>query len=266
MMSADAPSAGLARALIEQIRAGGYRVGDRLPSIRELADALEANPSAVRDALVHAQNLGLVKILPRSGAFVQSLDFTPLASAFAHVLDAALAEQDHNLFHVIDARRLVEVELAGQAASRRTPEDMLPLHDALVQERESGEDGELYDAANDTFHEGIARIAGNPVLAVFQQALLRLIHPYLRGLPLTPERRARTQTSHAAIYRAILEGESEAAREAMREHLSTTRRHLLERIQHVPSDTAEPRPRPETNGPPQPNGSRHRGRPKPVDP
>ena len=46
--------------------------GDRLPPIRELAVQFGIKPGAVRDALLTAQAKGLVKVLPRVGAIVQS--------------------------------------------------------------------------------------------------------------------------------------------------------------------------------------------------
>src|SRR5262249_36966944 len=114
VIAIQSASRDMTRRLIEYIRSEELAVGDRLPSIRQLATTFEVSPNVIRDALVQAQTLGLVKIHPRSGAFVQSLSYAPLVDALATTFDTALMQVDHNLFHVLDARRCLEVEVAGQ--------------------------------------------------------------------------------------------------------------------------------------------------------
>ena len=74
--------------------------------------------------------MGLVKIEPRLGVFVQELDPESPANALAHGWEKSLSQDERNLFHLVDARLLVEVELAGQAARNRRPEDLLPVRQA----------------------------------------------------------------------------------------------------------------------------------------
>ena len=71
---------------------------------------------------LQAQALGLVKVLPRAGAFVQKmslktdeLKLDSLAADFVSVLSC----DGHNLFHLLDARRLIEMELGMRAIRRR---------------------------------------------------------------------------------------------------------------------------------------------------
>ncbi|HTU26072.1 MAG TPA: FCD domain-containing protein, partial [Pirellulales bacterium] len=197
------------RELIRQIQSDRLAVGDRLPSIRDLSARLGASISAVRDALMQAQTLGLVKVRPRSGAFVQSLTYGPLVDALTGTLEAALVQVDHNLFHLLEARQWIEVELVGLAASRRRLEDLLPVRDALdAMAAGNGDEGwPSYVEADVRFHVQIARIAGNPVLTTTLEAMLGLLRPYLVRLPWTPERRERADRSHVEIYQALLAGD-----------------------------------------------------------
>lgn len=189
-------------------------------------------PNVVRDALLHAQTLGVVRVLPRSGAFVQSLDITPLGDALADSLHISLSAEEHNLFHVIDARTLVEVELAGLAADRRRDEDLLPLHDAITAHGQAA-DPDAYVDSDHRFHLALARVAGNTVLTAYLQALLGLLRPYTRQT-LQPARRTGTLEQHAAVYQAVLDRRPEAARGAMRDHLARSRAHLLELVRTPP--------------------------------
>jgi len=226
----------IVRAILDLIQEQGLEAGDRLPSIRELAGALDVKPTEVRDALLQAQTMGLIRILPRSGAYLQSLTYAPLVDALAKTLKPALRQQDHNLLHLLDARRLVEIELAGRAAGRRRVEDLFPLKaalEAMARQPESGRRDDYVDQ-DVRFHVEIARLAGNAVLQTFQQALLDLLRPHLVQLPWTSGRRRRTDRSHAAIYAAIVAGDVEQARNEMAEHLGMAYDSLLRDLQDLP--------------------------------
>jgi len=220
------------RRLLDHIRAEGLQPGDRLPSIRQLAATLNISPNIVRDAMVQAQTMGLVRIHPRSGAFLQSLNYSSLVDAFSSTIEASLMQVDHNLFHLLDARQLIEVETAGLAAKRRELEDLLPVRQALeemYQYRDSTERTEFINA-DVRFHQAIAHVAGNPALETVLEALLGLLRPYLFGLPQTAESRRRSEQSHGKIYETILAGDTDGARAAMLDHLSLARVSLLKKV------------------------------------
>jgi GntR family transcriptional repressor for pyruvate dehydrogenase complex len=229
--------------VLDVIRERGLKVGDQLPSIRELAERLEVKPTVVRDALLRAQALGLVRVLPRAGAFLRSSLLGPgkrvptAPEALAGALLPGSSPDAPNLFHLLDARRLVEVELVGRTAERRRLEDLLPVRRALeamanipLDERHRGD----YVAHDICFHLEIARLAGNAVLANFQQALLEMIRPQLAALPWDAERQDRTDRSHTAIYAALVAGDPARARAEMLEHLSMAYNSLLQDLQTPP--------------------------------
>jgi DNA-binding FadR family transcriptional regulator len=221
------------RQLVEHIQSAGLHVGDRLPSIRELAAQLKVGTNVVRYGMIQAQTMGLVRIHPRSGAFVQSLDFAPLVSALESTLTTALAQKDHNLFHLIDVRELLEVQGAGQAAQRRRLEDLLPVRQAL-EAMQVAADRHGYVAADIRFHLAIAEVAGNPVLLTMLRVLLGLLRPCFEKVLLVGKTRSKSDASHQRIYRALLEGAADKAQAAMREHLSLARTILLDEISSSP--------------------------------
>ena len=57
----------LVRSLIRYIQSDRLAAGDRLPPIRALATRFGVTGSAVRDAQIQLQTMGMIKILPRSG-------------------------------------------------------------------------------------------------------------------------------------------------------------------------------------------------------
>ena len=55
---------------LKLIRAGVYRSGDRLPSVRVAASELHVNPNTVAKAYLHLESRGVLTSLPKKGAFV----------------------------------------------------------------------------------------------------------------------------------------------------------------------------------------------------
>ena len=216
--------------------------GDQLPSVRDLAEQLGVKPTLVRDALLQARARGAVRIVPRTGAFLQTTSPTaraligPLDEAATAALQAVLGRNTQNLLHLLDARRLIEVELIGRAAAKRQIEDLLPTRRALETLLRLPTDAprQVYVEHDIRFHVELARLAGNDVLAVVQQTLMELLRPSLLDVPPTVERRMISDRSHAGIYAALADGDVERARDEMRKHLSLAYDSLLRDLQQPP--------------------------------
>jgi DNA-binding FadR family transcriptional regulator len=221
------------RQLVELIQKERLTTGDRLAPIRELATRFGVGANVVRDGLMQAQAMGLVQIQPRSGVVVQSVDFGPMVDVLRETLETALTREDHNLFHLAEARRLIEMDAAPKAAARCRAEDLLPVSQALQAMDRAGGDLQPLIDGDDAFHLGIAAISGNQVYVTILRALLAILKPLREVLVPTAESRTRTRTQHQAIYRALLAGDPAAAREAMGLHLDMPRTYLLDQIESV---------------------------------
>lgn len=224
--------------LMEYVHGAGYGPGDRLPPIRELSATLGIGRNAVRDGLLEAQTLGYVRIEPRLGVFLQDVESGGRAEGLATTLEKVLSQDEQNLFHLVDARQLLEVELAGEAARTRRPEDLLPLRQALEAVLTCQGDRLAFIQADEAFHLAIARMAGNRVLLAFIQTLLRLIRPAKMNLLLSADNREGTDQEHREIFQRIVECDVDRARAIMRAHLGKGRSLLLEYARSLPSARA----------------------------
>jgi len=233
----------LVRILIRYIQADRLAVGDRLPPIRALAERFEVTGSAVRDALIQLQTMGMIKILPRSGAFVQSVNFASLVGALTDTMDNTLMQADASLFHLLDARQLIEVECATTAARRRRLEDLLPIREALaatlaaaepLDENASTEARMAHYDADMRFHLAIAELAGNPVLTTMLRSLLGLLKPHLVQIPWSPRRKELTVNAHLELFEALHSGDVEKVRHRMSEHTGMARDSLLKNMWSSP--------------------------------
>src|SRR5215212_10687584 len=104
-------SADLGRRIIELIRDDDLRPGDRLPSMRSLAERFLVAPPTVRQALGRLQTSGVVEIRHGSGVYVRSSrERVVLANPHHDEIEPC------TMLELLDARQLIEPYLAEMAA------------------------------------------------------------------------------------------------------------------------------------------------------
>ena len=112
---------GVARSVVNRIldliRTGMLRAGDRLPSERELIEILDISRPSLREALRALSMLGVIESRHGGGAFVTDLEARTLLAP----LDFFLSLSPTNLADAFESRRIVEVEIARKAARQATP-------------------------------------------------------------------------------------------------------------------------------------------------
>jgi DNA-binding FadR family transcriptional regulator len=230
-------SAEVVEEVLALIRVQQLAHGDRLPSIRQLSARFGVGAHVVRDALLQAQLLGYLKVRPRSRAIVQSARPVPNGKALTDSLAMTLAQNDHHLFHLLEARQLLECEIARQAARRRRLEDLLPVREALHAMNAITEPDRRPEFVKPDicFHLAIARVADNPVLLAMLKPLLETLRPFLSRLPFEADCRDRTQRSHSEIYRALVAGDADLAHNEMQNHLKLAYDNLLGEVRTLPA-------------------------------
>ena len=197
----------------------GLKPGDRLPSERELQSRFAVGRSSMREAIKSLAALGLVEVRPGSGMFVGRGEPTDLTRA----LPWGLLLSKGSALEVLEARQVVEPELAAFAAQRATPDELAAILAQMEAMRAAANDREAYTRANVEFHLAIAKAAHNNVLGHVFESLQHLVRLWTRrtfapvSLP-----------QHEAICKAIALGDPESARKEMAAHLRTTRDTLFQ--------------------------------------
>lgn len=233
-------SHGLVDQLGRFIEEQSLKPGDRLPSIRDLADQFGVKAGLVRDALLDAQGRGMVKVLPRAGAFVKAPANAsqPLTSAerLGERLRNLLATQNQNLFHLLDARETLECALISQAARKCETEDLFSLRDILEQMAciPTNKRGEDYVRLDIEFHLEIARLSGNAVMSAMLCVVMEELASHLKELRWSAKRHSETDKSHARLYSALVAGDAEKAQKEIRAHLQQAYHSLLEQVRQPP--------------------------------
>src|SRR5688572_29279022 len=103
--------------LVEVIQGGPLGPGDALPSQHDLARQLAVSRPVLREAMQGLASIGLIEIRAGSGCYVRD----PNGLADPESIFEALTHE--SALEVLEARMVVEVELAGLAAGRATDND-----------------------------------------------------------------------------------------------------------------------------------------------
>jgi DNA-binding FadR family transcriptional regulator len=210
----DAVMTEIQRAFVER----GLKVGDRLPSERELANQLSVGRSSLREAMQGLQTMGLVEVRHGIGTFFASEPGKWLVSPL-HFSDTP----PRRLFgELIEARLLVEVRLAALAAERATKDDIARVREA-AERRAHAQRGQYLERGLE-FHLAVATAAHHSVLASMFKSVAHLYFDVLETLDRAAQDveaafRGRQQGGHDAVVRMIEARDPQGAADAMRFHL-----------------------------------------------
>lgn len=204
----------IARRLLAQIRERRLRPGDPLPTERALTQSFRVGRSSVREALRILESKGLITPAGK-GVFVVADYGNPLNSS----LDLLLALEETNLRELFEVRKILEVELAGRAARRRTPEHLQAMAEAIEEMSAGLTSQERYIAADLRFHLTVAAATGNRIAERMMNAVRTPLQQALASIYHIPGSPQRSILQHRQILEAIRAGDAEGARRRMREHL-----------------------------------------------
>jgi GntR family transcriptional repressor for pyruvate dehydrogenase complex len=228
-------SSHLTKQVLELIRGRGLRPGDRLPTAKALAEHFGVATPTLREALRRLQATGVVDIRHGSGIYVRrDHERLMLANPAAGNLDAPA------LLHLLDARALIEPHLAELAARRIGPAEIAELEGHLrdAEWHLTGDDATLH-RVNMAFHEGIARVAGNPILAEAIESLIELHSSEQMAILWLYNARNRDHRDHVRILDALRRGDATDARERMRRHIEDVRSVVAARLAEDGTGTGE---------------------------
>jgi GntR family transcriptional regulator, transcriptional repressor for pyruvate dehydrogenase complex len=209
----------------DQILAGDLAPGAKLPSESDLVATYGVSRTVAREAVTRLRAEGLVETFQGRGSFVLAV---PAPSPFA--LESSAIRTQHDVLDMVDFRLGVECEAAALAAARLDERSARSIEEALATLAAADADGAV--EADFAFHRAVAAATGNRFYLDLMDSLgpmmimlprTRLGDAYSPGDALHVER---VQREHDNVAAAILSGDADTARAAMRVHLGGTRRRL----------------------------------------
>lgn len=212
-----------AERISEWIASSRLRPGSKLPSEKELTDALGLGRSAIREALAKLKAVGLVETFQGRGAFVAEIP-VELMRVRIRSLSVEVDDSLERLKNIWDLREIFEVAIAERAAQRRTDEDLASLEGAVDDMNRAIAGGEQAVEQDAAFHYRLTEACHNPVLLGLVEDLSNLIESSRRDSLQRPGRPQSSNEEHGVILDAVRRGDVTAARTAMQEHLVKGRR------------------------------------------
>jgi GntR family transcriptional regulator, transcriptional repressor for pyruvate dehydrogenase complex len=212
--------------ITEMIRTGNYAPGDRLPSERKLAEQLKVGRTSVREAIRQLEVVGLVESRLGLGTFVKDPSNEVLQSTFiSHVLP-----DQETIQKLFDLREIIEVEAAARAAQRADEYQIAHMRHWLqmVETYIARNDAHGITMADVEFHRHIIIATDNDILVNLMDSIVDLLRDMRDASSNIAAHLPEIVTGHRRILEAIAAGDSEAARQAMKDHLATIRKRVKE--------------------------------------
>ncbi|WP_096200999.1 FadR/GntR family transcriptional regulator [Bacillus sp. FJAT-45350] len=209
----------VAENLLEMIKSGEVKPGDRLSSVQQLAEDFNVGRSAIREALSALKAMGLVEMRQGEGTFVKKVDIN-LTKAIPGV-EFMQKEDVRELFEI---RKIIETGAAALAAKNRTPEDLKKLNGILVEMKEAEGDGNIGEKADVDFHMAIVAATKNNMLEQLVETVSDAMQQSMREarkLLLYSEKKKMEQLyqEHLQVYEAVKFQDEQKAFDKMMEHI-----------------------------------------------
>ena len=112
--------------LKQQLNNHQYKIGDKLPAERDLADYFDVSRTVIREAIIMLELENLVEVRKGSGVYVIALPQRTASN------DEFLDKVDVGPFELLQARQLLESSMAEFAALQVTRADITKLKDILA--------------------------------------------------------------------------------------------------------------------------------------
>jgi GntR family transcriptional repressor for pyruvate dehydrogenase complex len=211
--------------LVSFVVGESWKPGDRIPPERELCQQLGIARTSLREALKAMELVGMLDSRVGDGTFV-----CPRSEFLSRPLLWAFTGTDRNeLQEIMEARSIIEENLAGLAAERASDQQIEEIAKAVQQMRGSIARGDSILDADMAFHLAVSSAAQNGVLRNAVQLLRNLMRQWILYKLMIPDVPETSLKHHISIYRAIAGRKPGAARRAMRLHLAET----IDLVTHV---------------------------------
>lgn len=191
------------------------KVGDRLPSERELADRLKVGRSSVREALRALELLGLISTRRGEGTFIEE----HTSHRLVEILSFFILRNERSKKDLLEMRKIIELDAVRLAAERIEADTIREMEELIVRSEEQLKLGNIPLDEDYLFHQSIALATNNHLLFKLWKPVVDYGSAILKE---SLERYGRPEVSiqeHRKILNALKERNAKEAEEQMRLHL-----------------------------------------------
>ncbi len=203
--------------LEELIVNGSLRVGERLPSERELVEQLGVSKTVVREAMRSLATKGLIEVRPGSGMYVLGVG----AHLMADPISLLMRKHRLTVKQIHEVREVLEIKLAALAAERARREDIEAMAETIRQLGEPDLSPLRYAQLDVEFHNRLAAAAGNPLFSILINSINDVMLEVRQRAFKLGKRKFLTNSisEHSRVLKCVEAGDVSGAQKAMAEHL-----------------------------------------------
>jgi len=208
--------------IIEAIKSGEYKPGDKLPPERVIAEQTGVSRPSVREALISLQLSGIVERHPGDGTYVRNISDNIISQAIA------LLESNKPLPEIFELQKMLEIGVAELAVDKATPNDFAAMEEALNKMRRAAvsKDYESWFDGDKEFHRAIADASRNSLIKEEVNSLIdKMNQKTWRGikryyLESQEEYLKQSFEEHWQFFQAIKKRDKQAVRQVMEKHFA----------------------------------------------
>ncbi len=210
-------SADIAAAMRREIMKGTYKLHDRLPASRQMAETYRVARNTLREALAQLEDENFLETRAGSGTYI----------TYQGGQQATEAVESANPLELIDARFALEPHICRLCVLHGRKRDFDKLEALCDQMDQAANDPVGFAEADTNFHRTLAATTGNGLLIwlIGQINSVRVQDEWTRMRQLTLDEGiiTRYNAQHRRILNAIRSREPERAANRMKEHLEAAR-------------------------------------------
>jgi GntR family transcriptional regulator, transcriptional repressor for pyruvate dehydrogenase complex len=207
----------IAEKILSMIRDRRLKPGDMLPPERELAEMMGVSRPTLRGALGALSIMNIIENRQGSGTYITSLE----PEQVIEHLDVIFSVNDHAITELFEARKVIEVGLAGMAATKVDEKSAKKLLSLCDKSKDLIHDVDAFMQCDLDLHETIMEIADNSFLSLFMKSINKLnrysrlrTNEYLAIREMAEE-------AHWEIVNSIIARDADKAKLAMQKHLES---------------------------------------------
>jgi GntR family transcriptional repressor for pyruvate dehydrogenase complex len=211
--------------IVEQIEQhildGVLKLGEKLPSERELCEQFNVSRTVVREAIRTLREKGLVDIQPGRGTFITNGTSEAMRNSLGLVFKVG---QEQALTDLVQVRAILEPEIAALAAENATQANIAELQACIEAMDNLFDDADKFIEADQAFHLALGKATHNTLIPLLIDPIVDLLWEQRKYIFMHTGGAKRGQYHHKRILVAVKQGDVEAARNAMKAHMEQIRK------------------------------------------
>jgi DNA-binding FadR family transcriptional regulator len=207
----------VAERIKETIFSGYLKIGDKLPSERDLALQMKVGRSVIRESLRIVESSGLIDTVPgvNGGIFVKELNNLVFVRSLSDLLRFGSASVEN----LTEARLLIEKDVVELVMKNNSKDDYQELDDLITLTSLKIDKNEKVRKENLAFHTLLADMCKNPIITTIESALMSIISVFVDTLDPPIEHSRRIFEAHKTILDEMKKGDMNGAKEKVDEHI-----------------------------------------------